>query len=71
MTHFPWAVLISVFVVGLAYLIKHFISAVVEEENDFLCVVGVFFVLYIGAAIAVGQLNPHISATQEDLVVSE
>lgn len=61
MNGFPWALLISTFVLGLAYFIKHFLANVIEEEHDFLMVIGVFLMIYIGAAIAITWLNPQIS----------
>jgi hypothetical protein len=61
---FPWTILISFVVLGLAYLIKHFLSSVIEEEKVFLGIVAVFLVIYIGAAIAIGSLNPIILVNQ-------
>ena len=54
----PWAIIISLGVLGLAYLIKHFVLEVIEEENIFLTIIAIFFVIYAIAAIAVGSLNP-------------
>lgn len=65
MPNIPWAVIISLLVLAGAYLIKHVISHIVEEEHVFLRVIAVFLVMYVGAAVAVTWLNPHISATQE------
>jgi hypothetical protein len=52
----PWAVIISLGVLAFAILIDHFFSEVFEEQ--LLHFVGVFFVIYVIAAFAVGRLNP-------------
>ncbi len=54
----PWGILIALFVLGLAYLIKHFLAEVIEEEHVFLMIIGAFLTVYAIAAIAIGSLNP-------------
>ncbi len=61
MIEIPWAVIISLFVLSIAYFIKHFLSHVIEEEKEFLMVIGVFLLIYVGAAVAITFLNPQIS----------
>lgn len=68
---FPWAILISLVILGLALLIKHFVMEIVEEENVFLGVIGVFLLVYIGAALAIGTLNPVVIVNQGYLAVTE
>ena len=58
---FPWAILISLVVVGLAYSIEHFWSEVIEEQHIFLRIIAIFFVVYVGAAFAISALNPPLS----------
>lgn len=48
-----WAVLVSLIVLGLAYLLKDFMEVVVESMNTFLVIIGIFLVLYVGATIFV------------------
>ena len=55
---FPWAILISLVVVGIAYFIKEFLDGVIEDEHHFIYIILGFLVLYIGAAFLVGSLNP-------------
>jgi len=71
MAQIPWAILISVGVLSIAFLIKHFLAEVIEQRNVFLCVIGIFIAIYIGAALAVSVLNPHIIAIQDDLAAIE
>ncbi len=54
----PWAVVIALAILGFAYLIKHFFLEIVEDEHAFLLIIGIFFVSYVAAAIAVNSLNP-------------
>ena len=65
----PWGIVISLGVLGLAYLIKHFAAEVVEEENSFLGLIILFIIIYIGAAIAVGALNP-VQLVRDNLPLS-
>lgn len=48
-----WAILTSITVVALAYLIKSFANEVFEFRNSFFAIIGLFLILYIGAAIFV------------------
>lgn len=69
----PWGVIISLFVFGLAYLIKTFISEVIEDEHTFIAIIGGFLIVYVFAALAVGSVNPitmistQVSADQSSL----
>lgn len=54
----PWGIIIALFVLGLAYLIKHFFAEVIENEHAFMIIIGGFLTIYIFAAIAIGSLNP-------------
>ena len=64
----PWGVLISLVIVGLAYLIKHFVDQVAEEEHHFWGAVAVFFLIYAIAAIGIAFVNPHntVQASTDD-----
>lgn len=74
----PWGIIIALLVLGLAYLIKHFGLEIIEDENDFLKLIGIFLLIYVGAAIAVGVFNPKnalsssispvMSAIEEEVV---
>lgn len=70
----PWGIIIAVFVLGLAYLIKDFLANIIEDEHTFLAIIGGFLVIYIFAAAMVGSLNPltlvstQVSADQSGLV---
>ncbi len=55
---FPWALTIALSVLAFAYIIKVFVEKTVEEQNPFLIVIGVFFIVYAVAAFGVGYLNP-------------
>ena len=57
----PWAVIISLFVVACALVIKHFLAEIIEEEHIFMQIIGVFILVYIGAAVAIGALNSPLS----------
>lgn len=59
---FPWAVLIALTVLAFAYFIKHFAIHVVEDGDAFLMIIGVFFIVYVIAAAAVGILDPLTGA---------
>jgi len=48
-----WAILVSLIVLGLAYLLKDFMEIIVESMNTFLVIIGIFLVLYVGATIFV------------------
>lgn len=54
----PWGIVISLIVLGFAFFIRHVIEVIIEEDEVFFAIIGVFFLIYIGAAIAVGALNP-------------
>lgn len=54
----PWAVLIALAVLGLAYLVKHVACEIIEEENEFFYIVTIFIVVYVSAALAINALNP-------------
>ncbi|GEM_PF-3375507 len=54
----PWGVIIALFVLGLAYLIKHFLERVLEDQKPFTIMVVAFFAIYIIAAVAIGTFNP-------------
>ncbi len=54
----PWGVIIALGVLTFAYIIKKFLSEVIEEERVFLIIIGCFFVVYVVAAFAVGSLDP-------------
>ena len=54
---FPWAVLIAVGVLLFGLLIAHFFDEVFEER-EFWIIIFVFLIVYVGAAFAVGTLNP-------------
>jgi len=55
----PWGILISLVIVGLAYLIKYFVDQVAEEKHHFWGAIAVFFVMYAVAAIGIAFVNPH------------
>lgn len=57
---FPWAIVISLGVLGLALLFKFLAGEVVEDYRIFLFIAGIFIALYILAAWAVGSLNPRM-----------
>ncbi|MFH1621037.1 MAG: hypothetical protein ABIB04_03055 [Patescibacteria group bacterium] len=57
----PWAVIISFAVVAFAFLIKHLVGEIVEEENTFLGIIVVFMFVYATAALAINYFNPSIS----------
>lgn len=54
----PWGIVISLIVLGFAFFIRHVIEVIIEEDEVFFAIIGVFLLVYIGAAIAVGTLNP-------------
>lgn len=68
---FPWAILIALIVLAFAYFIKHVLMHVLEDENSFLMIIGVFFVVYIAASVAVGSLNPVTIVNQGYLAATE
>lgn len=59
---FPWSILIAFIVLILAHSIKYFVNHVVEDDHTYLGVIGVFFLIYIVAALAINTLNPVIAA---------
>lgn len=59
---FPWSILIALIILMLAHSIKYFINTVVEDEHTYLGAIGIFFILYIVAALAINTLNPVIAA---------
>jgi hypothetical protein len=54
---YTWILIIAALVLGVAYTIKH-ASTVLEEEHHFYLLIGGFFVLYIGAAVAMSFIIP-------------
>ncbi|GEM_PF-5599788 len=60
MTRFPWAIVVALAVLGLAFLLKYMTSDVVEDQRLFLWLAGIFILLYVLAAWAIGSLNPSI-----------
>ncbi len=48
-----WAVIIGLLVLGLAVLLDRMGLVVLEEKNHFLLAIGIFFLIYIAAAIGV------------------
>ncbi len=59
----PWALIIAIIVLILAYTIKK-IDHVVEEDHPFMMLIGAFFALYIVAALAVYTLNPRTNTNE-------
>ncbi|HPN14822.1 MAG TPA: hypothetical protein PLF71_01760 [bacterium] len=57
-----WAILVSITVVALAYLIKSFANEVFEFRNSFFAIIGLFLALYIGAAIFVSYSLKEVDA---------
>lgn len=47
-----WAILVSLIILGLAYLLQK-MEGVIEFRNVLFVIVGIFFILYIAAAIFV------------------
>jgi hypothetical protein len=72
-TSVPWAVVISLGVLCLAFLIRYLAVEVIEDENHFVWIILFFFIAYAGAALAVGSLNPihfitdGLAGTSDDL----
>lgn len=54
------AILISLFVLGLAYLLKYLATEVIEDMNIFLIVTGCFLLIYVTAAITMQFLVPQV-----------
>lgn len=54
----PWGVIVALGVVAFAYFIKHFLDEILEDDKEFWIVIFVFLAVYVGAAFAVGSLNP-------------
>jgi hypothetical protein len=48
-----WAILVSLIVLGMAYLLKDFMEIVVEPMNAFFVIIGIFLIIYVGATIFV------------------
>jgi len=69
--HPIWAVCISLFVLGLALLIKHFGNEIIEEEHHFWTIIGCYIVIYGIAAFGVGALLPSYDAASLVLDVPE
>lgn len=63
-----WAILISLAVLGIAYLISELADSAVEPRNTFFLVIGVFLVIYIGAAIFVSYRVKAWSAEKTRLL---
>jgi hypothetical protein len=59
----PWALIIAIFVLIVAYTIKK-IDHVIEEDHPFMMLIGAFFALYIVAALGVYLLNPRINTNE-------
>lgn len=61
-------VIIALAVLGLALLIRSFADQVVELHKPFLIVIGIFLVLYIGAALFISyRAGSAWSATQNQI----
>lgn len=54
----PWAVIISLGVLCFAFFIRYVLLDMVEDEDRFVWIIVFFFIVYVGAAFAVGSLNP-------------
>jgi hypothetical protein len=67
---FPWSIVISLTVLAFALFIKHVGLVVVEDEHAFLWLIAMFFLVYVGSAVAVGSLNPAIIVNQGYLAAS-
>jgi len=61
-----WAVLVSLVILGLAYLVRKFMDEIVEVRNTFFIIIGIFLVLYVGAAIFVSCNLKAWSAERQD-----
>ena len=57
MKRIMWAVIISLLVLGLAFLLDRMGLQVLEEPSPFMIAIGVFFVIYVVAAFAVGHFT--------------
>jgi uncharacterized membrane protein YjjP (DUF1212 family) len=45
------ALLIAILILGFAFLIKHFEESTRELKKTFFIIIGLFFILYVGATI--------------------
>ncbi len=61
-----WVILVSLVILGLAYLIRKFADEIVEVRNTFFIIIGIFIVLYVGAAIFVSYNLKAWSAQRQD-----
>lgn len=61
-----WAVLVALVILGLAYLVRNFLDEIVEVRNTFFIIIGIFLVLYVGAAIFVSYNLKAWSAQRQD-----
>ena len=53
-------IVISLFVLAMAYLLKYLATEVIEDMNIFLIVTGCFLLIYVSAAIALQFLVPQV-----------
>lgn len=66
----PWGIVISFAVIGMAYVIKHLVCAVIEEDNAFFGIIIAFLFIYAAAAVAINYFNPPLPES-ETTVTSE
>lgn len=55
-----WIPLIAILTLALALLLKYLVSDVIEEDNVFLGLIGIFLMIYVLAAVAISWMNPPL-----------
>ncbi len=60
----PWSLLIALGILVLAYVIKHFLADVIEEERHFIGIVVAFMVVYAAAAVGIWAVGNNASAAE-------
>lgn len=71
-------VIIALAILGLALLIRSFVSQVVELDKPFLIIVGIFLILYIGATLLISSrvgnawsASNHLTSSANDKYSTE
>lgn len=58
-----WPMIISLLILALAYILYRMLPEILDQEMSFLWVIGVFLLLYIGAAIYLSRSLPILGET--------
>ncbi len=56
-----FAIVLSLFVLALAFLLKYLATEVIEDMNIFMIVSGVFLLIYVSAAILLQFIVPDVN----------